>query len=147
MPIRIRDRSSTEPIPRLRSGTQLAPRLAAAAPSFRETLTAVQSGMLRQDLDHLFEELEEQGRALVEQPTPEALERYKKQVRDFIAYVVKHALKLRSSFTARQLHQIVERVDEELLALADAVLSQERPVLEIAAQVDRINGILLDLKA
>ena len=60
--------------------------------------------------------------------------------------MVKKGLKLKSTFSARELHQIVERVDEALLALADALLAKEQHVIDLGAKIDQINGMLLDLK-
>ena len=147
MPIRIRDRSSTETVSRPRSGAQQASKTALAAPSFGEQLLAATDSLVRKDLDRLYLDVEEQGRRFAEHSTPEELRRYKEQVRAFIAYVVKHGLKLRSSLSQRELHQIIDKVDEELLAMADALLARERPLMDLATKVEHVNGMLLDMKA
>jgi len=41
----------------------------------------------------------------------------------------------------------VDRVDEELLGLADALLAKEQHVMDLGAKIDQINGMMLDLKA
>ena len=148
MPIRIRDRSTTETLTRPRSGgTQVTTRVTPAPLSFADQLTTAHMSLVHGDLDRMYVDVEEKGREFLENPTPEELAKYKQQVRDFLTYVVKHALKLKSSISSRELHQIVEKVDEELLSLADALLARERPLLDLAAKVEQINGILLDLKA
>src|SRR5919202_2977903 len=147
MPIRIRDRSSTETVSRPRSGGQGTGRIAPQATSFGEQLLSATDSLFRKDMDRLYGDVEEQGRQFAEHPTPETLKRYKEQVRAFIAYVVKNGLKLRSNLSARELHQIVDKVDEELLAMADALLAKERPLLDLATKVEHVNGMLLDLKA
>lgn len=150
MPIRIRDRSTTETLTCPRSSGSGAPvttRVTPAPLSFADQLTTAHMSLVHGDLDRMYVDVEEKGREFLENPTPEELAKYKQQVRDFLAYVVKHALKLKSSISSRELHQIVEKVDEELLSLADALLARERPLLDLAAKVEQINGILLDLKA
>ena len=103
--------------------------------------------LINRDLDKLYQEVDDQGRHFLENPTPEELARYKLSVRDFISFIVRKGLKLKSAISARELHQVIDRVDEELLALADAFLVSERPLLDLASKVDQINGMLLDLKA
>lgn len=147
MPIRIRDRSTAETLAPARGRARPPARPAAAAPPFSDQLAVARRTLAHQDLDRLYLDLEEQGRRLVEHPTPHELARYRDRVRLFVDYVVKHGLKLRSTFSVRELHQIVERVDEELLGLADALLAREQPIMDLAAKIDQINGMLLDLKA
>lgn len=147
MPIRIRDRSSTETVARPRPGGQTASKIAPQAPSFGEQLLTATDSLFRKDLDRLYGDVEEQGTEFAQDPTPETLKRYKEQVRVFIAYVIKNGLKLRSNLSARELHQIIDKVDEELLAMADALLAKERPLLDLASKVEHVNGMLLDLKA
>jgi uncharacterized protein len=148
MPIRIRDRSNLQApaAARLKSSSALS-KIATRPSAFVEQLTVAHRSLVHQDLDRLYLDVEEQGRKLMEHPTPGELQRYRERVRAFIAYVVKHGLRLKSSFTARELHQVVEKVDEELLGFADLMISREQPILEMGAKIDRINGMLLDLKA
>jgi hypothetical protein len=157
MPIRIRDRSTSDTLTTTRakggrgaggaakSGALAGP--GAAAPAFDAQLATAERSLAQQDLDRLYLDVEEQGRRLLEQPNPAELKGYKERVRAFVEYVVKHGLKLKSSLSARELHQIVERVDEELLGLADVLLAKEQHVMELGAKIDQINGMLLDLKA
>jgi uncharacterized protein YaaR (DUF327 family) len=147
MPIRIRDRSSAEAVSRSRPAGPPNAKPAAGPAAFGAQLAAAAESLVRKDLDRLYLDVEQQGRRLLARPTPEELGQYKQRVREFVAFVVKHGLKLRSSFGARDLHLIVERLDEALLALADTLLARERPLLDLAARIDSINGMLLDLKA
>jgi len=160
MPIRIRDRSTSDSVATTRakggrgaggaSGaakTGAAAGVGGAAPVFEAQLVKAERSLAQQDLDRLYLDVEEQGRRLLEQPKPEELKRYKERVRAFVEYVVKNGLKLKSSLSARELHQIVERVDDELLGLADALLAKEQHIMELGAKIDQINGMLLDLKA
>jgi len=148
MPIRIRDRSTTDTIAPSRNKVRAPMQKAAAAPpAFGEQLLTATRSLAQQDLDRLYLDVEEQGRRLMEQPTPAELGRYKATVKTFVEYVVKNGLKLKSSLSARELHQIVDRVDEELLGLADALLAEEQHVMDLGAKIDQINGMMLDLKA
>lgn len=152
MPIRIRDRSTAANLARTRTPGQpastAAPRPAGTGPaSFAEALSTVQRTVAQQDLDRLYLDVEEQGRRLLEDPTPDGLTRYRGAIRNFIAHVVKNGLKLKSAVAQRELHQVIDKIDEELLAMADGLLAREKPLLELAEKVGQINGMLLDLRA
>lgn len=149
MPIRIRDRSTAANISRSRiPGQPAAARPAGGGPaSFAEALTSVQRTVAQQDLDRLYMDVEEQGRRLLEDPTPEGLAHYKGAIRNFIAHVVKNGLKLKSAIAQRELHQVIDRIDEELLSMADGLIAKEKPLLALAEKVGQINGMLLDMKA
>ncbi|NCA12975.1 MAG: DUF327 family protein [Proteobacteria bacterium] len=151
MPIRIRDRSTAANITRSRTPGQPAAagtRPAGTGPaSFAEALTSVQRTVAQQDLDRLYMDVEEQGRRLLEDPTPEGLAHYKSAIRNFIAHVVKNGLKLKSAIAQRELHQVIDRIDEELLSMADGLIAKEKPLLELAEKVGQINGMLLDMRA
>lgn len=148
MPIRIRDRSTADSVaPSRLKGRAPQPKLTTSAPAFGDQLATAERTLAHQDMDRLYLDVEEEGRRLMHEPTPAGLARYKERVRAFVEYVVKNGLKLKSSLTSRELHQIVERVDDELLVLADALLAKEAHVMDLGAKIDQINGVLLDLKA
>ena len=157
MPIRIRDRGTAESLTSNRAkGSKSAAgaqktasqgSITSSAPPFEAQLESARRSLAHQDLDRLYLDVEEQGRRLLERPNVAELARYKERVRAFVDYVVKHGLKLKSSVSARELHQIVERVDEELLGLADSFLAKEQGLMELGGKIDQINGMLLDLKA
>ncbi len=149
MPIRIRDRSTAANISRSRTSAQpTATRPGGAGPaSFADALASVQRSAAQQDLDRLYLDVEEQGRRLLEDPTPDGLTRYRGAIRGFIAHVVKNGLKLRSAVTQRELHQVIDKIDEDLLAMADGLIAKEKPLLDLAEKVGLINGMLLDMKA
>ena len=157
MPIRIRDRGTAESLTTTRAKGGKAAGGAAKAgavggagtstPAFEAQLATARRSLAHQDLDRLYVEVEEQGRRLLENPNVTELGRYKERVRAFVEYVVKNGLKLKSSVSARELHQIVDRVDEELLGLADALLAKEQGLIELGGKIDGVNGMLLDLKA
>jgi uncharacterized protein YaaR (DUF327 family) len=157
MPIRIRDRGTADSLTTTRAkggkaagGAAKAGALTggtATAPAFEAQLATARRSLAHQDLDRLYLDVEEQGRRLLEKPNVAELGRYKERVRAFVDYVVKNGLKLKSSVSARELHQIVDRVDEELLGLADALLAKEQGLMELGGKIDQINGMMLDLKA
>lgn len=157
MPIRIRDRGTAESLSTARgkggkpaggaAKTGLVGSTGGAAPAFEAQLATARRSLVHEDLDRLYLDVEEQGRRLLERPNVAELGRYKERVRAFVDYVVKNGLKLKSSVSARELHQIVDRVDEELLGLADAFLAKEQGLMELGGKIDEVNGMLLDLKA
>lgn len=123
------------------------PRLPPGTPIFTEQLESARRSLQRQQLDRVLTAIEEQGRRLKERPEPDELNRYKRLVKDFLQDVVKRSFRLKVTYTMSELFHLVETVDQELLTLTELVLARQQDVLAIAAKIDRITGMLLDLRA
>lgn len=105
---------------------------------------------LPERLEDLMAELDRQGRRLQERPVLEELARYKALVKEFLERTVKKAFQASTRTVGGRLsrqrsYQIVEVVDKKLSELTLVVLDKERKNIDLAAKLDEIRGLLLDL--
>lgn len=104
----------------------------------------------REELQRALKEVERAGAALRKQPGEAALFDYRQAVRRFChlalagTYAVDRQLRL-DPRGGRRLHVTVKKVDEALDRLAQEVLATQRDTLAIAARLDEMRGLLLDL--
>jgi uncharacterized protein YaaR (DUF327 family) len=128
------------------------------AASFRELPVSDETVKL------LMDGVQEAGEALRKRPFPEEILRYKEAVRDFMHYVVENGFAvdrsegipnyLRPAYRggrgtpealARRPYVSVQVVDRKLEDLAAALLAGQAHELELAARLEEITGLLIDL--
>jgi uncharacterized protein YaaR (DUF327 family) len=112
--------------------------------------SAVDEPYSQADLERLLDEVHSSGDKLVENPSVELVQAYKKSVRDFMHYVVErsYAVEQKSSgrnILKRNVYYRVSVIDESLERLAAEILRNQRDKLEILRRVDEINGMIVDL--
>ncbi|HOX49259.1 MAG TPA: YaaR family protein [Spirochaetia bacterium] len=101
-------------------------------------------------LESLLDEVHEAGDRLKENANVDAVQAYKKSVRDFVHYVVEKSYSVEErtsggSILKRKKFYLVAVIDESLERLAAEILRNQRDKLEILRRVDEINGMLVDL--
>jgi uncharacterized protein YaaR (DUF327 family) len=115
-------------------------------------------------LNALMDEVHSAGDTLRDRPFPDEILRYKKAVRDFMHYVVGNSYALEHEAgipkflkpgyrgprgTAEAMAQLrytkIQVIDKKLEDLAAAVLSGQKRQLELAARLEEIKGLLIDL--
>lgn len=104
----------------------------------------------RRSLEELLDEVFAAGSALKTAPTLEAIRDYRARVQAFLRHVVERMLAVEESTSGgsvlrRKRYTLLRVIDGKLEALAASVLSAQREQLGILAQVDEINGLLVDL--
>jgi uncharacterized protein YaaR (DUF327 family) len=104
----------------------------------------------RRSLEELLDEVFAAGGELKAAPTLEHIGAYRERVRAFLRHVVDHMLEVEERTSGgnvlrRKRYTLVKVIDGKLEALAASVLSAQREQLGILAQVDEINGLLVDL--
>jgi len=102
------------------------------------------------DLERLIDEVHSSGDRLVENPSVDLVQAYKKAVRDFMHYVVERSYTVEQKSSGRNIlkrnvYYRVSVIDESLERLAAEILRNQRDKLEILRRVDEINGMLVDL--
>lgn len=120
--------------------------------SFRELMSTRRSEMDVERLNRLIEDIDDQGKILAQSLTVEDLRDYKKKVKEFMSEAVKYGLKVQQSRGFNRggrmrMYKTVQKVDEKLLELADAVINKEEKGLKVLNLVGEIRGLLLDLYA
>lgn len=114
------------------------------------TRSAVDEPYSQADLEGLLDAVHASGDKLVENPSVELVQAYKKSVRDFMHYVVErsYAVEQKNSgrnILKRNVYYRVSVIDESLERLASEILRNQRDKLEILRRVDEINGMIVDL--
>lgn len=102
------------------------------------------------DLSNLLDDIHGSGDRLKENPTIDAVQAYKKAVRDFVHYVVARSYSLEEKTSGgkilkRKTYYRIAVIDESLEKLGAEILRNQRDKLEILRRVDEIYGILVDL--
>ncbi len=104
----------------------------------------------RRAVEELLDGVFTAGDQLKKLPTLETVKDYRKKVRAFVKYAVSRMLAVRETTSGanvlkRKRFTMVEVIDSRLESLAVSVLSAQREQIGILAQVDEINGLLVDL--
>lgn len=103
-------------------------------------------GTIEELLDGVFQS----GEALKKLPIMENVKEYRQRTKAFVKYVVSRMLALKETTSGanilkRKRFTLVEVIDRKLESLAMSVLSAQKDQLAILAQVEEINGLLVDL--
>ncbi len=104
----------------------------------------------RRGIEELRDAVFSAGEQLKKGHTMEAVKAYRRQVKEFIKFAVEHIFAVEektsgANILRRKRFTIVKVIDEKLEALAVSVLSAQKDQLAILAQVDEINGMLVNL--
>ncbi len=104
----------------------------------------------RQGIQALLDGVFASGETLKKVPTIDAIRDYRQKVKDFVKYVVHHSVQVEEttsgvSIQKRKRFTLVRVIDEKLGALAASVLAGQKEQISILAQIDEINGLLVDL--
>jgi len=104
----------------------------------------------RHTVEEMLDAVFSSGDALKRSPTLDAIKDYKHKVRDFIKYAVDHSISVEETTSGtnilkRKRFTLVKVIDEKLEGLALSVLGAQKEQIQILAQIDEINGLLVDL--
>ena len=123
-----------------------------ASVSFREVMSVRRDEMDTERLNQLVEDIDEQGKILAQSMTVEDMRDYKKKVKEFLSEAVKYGLKLQQSRGFNRggrmrIYKTVQKVDEKLLELTDAVINKQEKGIKVLSLIGEIRGLLVDLYA
>jgi hypothetical protein len=107
-------------------------------------------GHRRRGIEELLDGVFSSGEQLKKSPTLEAIKEYRQKVKAFVQYAVEHGIAVVETVSGanvlkRKRFTLVKVIDEKLEALAASVLGAQKEQLAILAQIDEINGMLVDL--
>ncbi|PKL75702.1 MAG: hypothetical protein CVV27_14015 [Candidatus Melainabacteria bacterium HGW-Melainabacteria-1] len=112
---------------------------------FQQIMSAGAS-QIRESLDVLMKDVDDCANALMKEPGEAQLTRYTQAVRQFLRKAQGGAYAVSKNFDRHnRLYTVVREVDSQLAALADQVLLSQGRALEMAARIQEIRGILLDM--
>jgi len=113
---------------------------------FKQVISA-SADQIRASLDSLMLDVDSRAQDLLKHPTSEAhLTRYTQSVRSFLRKAQGAAFAINRHFDRHnRLYMLVREVDSQLADLTDQVLHSQERALEMAARIQEIRGILLDM--
>lgn len=101
-------------------------------------------------LQNLMDEIQQLGQRLSAFPGVDNLARYKQAIRDFLShttgkgYAVEEHISRRNILNQKK-YSLVKVVDEKLDRLTKAMLGSQKKQLELLADIEEINGLLVDI--
>jgi uncharacterized protein YaaR (DUF327 family) len=99
----------------------------------------------------LMDEVRSAGDALKDRPLPDEILHYKQAVRNFIHYVVENSYAINTSTTMLRKKKnlkpnvTIQVIDKKLEDMAAMLLTSQMSQLKLAAGLEEINGLLVDL--
>lgn len=121
-----------------------------ASGAFAQAMQQSRTGLRRDALTPLLASVEQQGKRLAEQRTLENMVAYKQAIKQFLGESLRHGIQLTDRAASgfgegAPPHQIVQVIDEKVIALQDQLLDNEAESIEILEIVGEIKGLLLNL--
>lgn len=101
---------------------------------------------IKDSLDQLMQELDDASQQLLQNPSEGHLTRYTQAVRAFVRKSQGDSMAVSKQFDRHnRLYMVVREVDVQLSQLTEQVLNHQERALEMAARIQEIRGILLDM--
>lgn len=123
--------------------------------SFSEELKTATKEQLKIYFEELLNQIELQGKILIQSPIYENFIKYRNLVQTFMEKVVKNlylieenVTTVRSPYTQigqRKVYVIIKEINNNLAELTEEVLKSQANPINIAARVEMIQGLLMDL--
>ena len=119
--------------------------------SFKFTLSsAITDAELQARVDALMMDITTQGERIARHMDIRDLKRYRGLIKDFLNEVVYRSHKFsRENFLDRRgrhrVYGIIRKIDENLDALAEELMSDEKDHLSILSRIGEISGLILDI--
>jgi uncharacterized protein YaaR (DUF327 family) len=117
---------------------------------FSSAVQAQQQKLKSEHLTALLTRIDQQGQRLLKSQTLGDLRDYKRLVKRFVKETVDFGMDLKKSRSwnghghLETIH-LVERIDEELLALTDEMMSKESKAIDLLGRIGEIKGLLVNL--
>jgi len=118
--------------------------------SFDQVVMSQAEKLQGYELELLMKDIISQGEKLARYRTLRELVKYKRFIKSFIKETVNFGLDVSHSYTSnlngnnRKL-SIVKQIDENLIALTEAVIEQEKGSIDILDMIGEIKGLLINL--
>jgi hypothetical protein len=123
--------------------------------TFDEELKTATKDKLKVYFEDLLNQIEAQGKILVQSPIYENLTKYKNLVQSFMEKVVKNLYRIEEHVTTtrpaqaqigqRKVYIIIKEINKNLAELTEEVLKEQANPINIAAKVEMIQGLLMDI--
>lgn len=128
------------------SGTSSSASQKSAAPSPFQQIVSAGAQSIKDSLDDLMATLDQAGQNLLSAPSEAHLTQYTQAVRAFVRKAQGESMAVSKQFDRHnRLYMVVREVDTHLSQLTEQVLNHQGRALEMAARIQEIRGILLDM--
>ena len=102
------------------------------------------------ELEHLMNDIANQGERLARYRTIRELAKFKRLVKGFIEEAVNYGLDVSQSHTFQMNRNsrrllIVKEIDQQLIDLTEAIVEQEKPSIDLLDMIGEIKGLLINL--
>lgn len=125
------------------SKSKLSPRVSQET-GFLDVLEKVEEDTYNQLLEKAIKDVVESGNELVRSPTQENFKKYRESVKEFLKLVEKKLYRIEKAVSV-DLHVVANRVDEKLNEIASTLLQLESGAIKLAAKVEEIYGLLINI--
>jgi uncharacterized protein len=118
--------------------------------SFGEAVSKQSEKLQSEQLTRLLGDIEAQGKRLLQSQTVRDLQLYKNLVQRFVKEAVNFGMQLKQNKSwneqgrSRTL-KLVKEIDEQLIQITEAVLSQEKDSITLLDKIGEIKGLLVNL--
>lgn len=123
--------------------------------SFEEELKTATKDRLKVYFEDMLNQIEAQGKILVQSPIYENFTQYKNLVHTFMEKVVKNLYQVEEKVATgrntqtqigqRKVYIIIKEINKNLAELTEEILQEQINPINIAAKVGMIQGLLMDL--
>ena len=113
-------------------------------------LSAIEETALAERLSGLLTDIEKEGKKIAKHMDVRDMKRYRELIKDFMNEIVTRSHKFsRENFLDRRgrhrVYGIIRKIDENLDALAEELVADEKDHLAILSRIGEIEGLLLDI--
>ncbi|AJA47686.1 hypothetical protein CPAST_c16110 [Clostridium pasteurianum DSM 525 = ATCC 6013] len=100
-----------------------------------------------EEMKQLLDDIKKRGNRLVISKCYGDVKAYKNLIKEYLQSVLNHMYKLKNetSFWQTQYYITVEVIDNKLEEITKSVLGEEKGKLDIAATIDEIQGLIVDI--
>lgn len=120
--------------------------------SFSNLLGGKREEHTREELEQLMHAIREEGDKLVDAKNIEILVNYKKMVKSFVSKAVDFAFEIQDKkgvlrFGRGKVLKIISQIDDNLVAITEQFLSEERSRIKLLEKVGELQGLLYNIYA
>lgn len=114
---------------------------------FSQSFNLARDRKNEEELKKLLEDIKKKGNRLVISKCYADVKMYKNLIKEYLEGVLDYmySIKKDMSFWQTQYYITVETVDQKLEELTQALLSEEKENIDVAATIDEIQGLILDI--
>lgn len=114
---------------------------------FSQSFNQARDRKSEEQLKKMIEEINKRGNRLVTTKTYGDVIAYKKMIKEYLESILKfmYDTKKNVSFWQTQYFITVDTIDERLQELTNSLMAEERENLNVAATIDEIQGLIVDI--